>query len=133
MLIGLAGAGLVGGTWLLGELAMRLAFGSDAVLGRSLLTVLALLAACYLLNELLNQVLFARGLASLAAAAWVLGLLATGTGVLLIRAELLARVSYALTLGAVITTVALAGAHVLTLRTRPLATPTIPTRDGHAP
>gem|GEM_PF-587538 len=125
-LIVLAGAGLVGGTWLLGEFAMRLAFGDDVAMSRGLLTVLALLAAFYLLNELLNQVLFARGLASLAAAGWVLGFFATAGGVLFIKAELLARVSYALTLGLMVTTLALASMHLLTSRRRPLSASTVP-------
>ncbi len=125
-LIALAGAGLVGGTWLLGELAMRLTFGADAAMDRVLLTVLALLAALYLLNELLNQILFARGLAALAAAGWVLGLLATAVGILVLKMELLARVSYALAIGAMVTSVALASAHLLTSRTRRPTTPTVP-------
>ncbi len=108
-LIGLAGVGLVAGTWLLGEFAMRLAFGEDARMGRGLLAVLAVLAAVYLLNELLNQVLFARGLAPLAATAWMLGLLATGAGIAVLRLDLLARVTYSLTLGSIVTAVFLAG------------------------
>jgi O-antigen/teichoic acid export membrane protein len=115
VLIVLAGGGLVGGTWLMGELAMRLTFGSDAAMDRGLLTTLALLAALYLLNELLNQMLFARGFAALAAVGWVLGLLATGVGIAVLSQELLTRVAYALTLGAAFTTVFLAGGHILSV------------------
>ena len=124
-LIVLAGTGLVGGTWLLGELVMRLTFGADAGMDRVLLTVLSLLAALYLLNELLNQILFARGLAALAAASWVLGLLATAVGIFVLGMELLTRVSYALAIGAMVTTLALASAHLLTCRTRRPTAPTV--------
>jgi O-antigen/teichoic acid export membrane protein len=115
-----AGLGLVGGTWLLGEKVMPL-FGKEFRLERGLLTVLAVVAACYLLGELLNQVLFARGLARLAATGWLLGIAVTGLATWLIRAELLERVALALGAGTATTVLALAAAHLLTLRGRPLA------------
>ena len=105
--LGIVGVLLVGGTWLLGELVMRLVYGSRFVMDRELLTVLAALAAILLLCELLNQVLFAKGLAWFAASSWVLGLLVGAmTAFMLQETEILARVSYALALGALATVVA---------------------------
>ena len=49
--------------WLFDEFVMRLVYGSKFVVGRELVTVLVALAPFYLLCELLNQVLFAEGLA----------------------------------------------------------------------
>lgn len=112
--IGLVGAGLVAGTWLFGQLAMRL-FGSEFVMSRDLLTVLALMAAIYLLCELLNQVLFARGLARLAALSWLVGLAVTGGITVVLRMELLHRVSYSLALGTASTAITLAACHIVTL------------------
>lgn len=75
-------------------------------MSRELLVVLATLAALLLLCELLNQVLFARGLAWLAAGSWLLGLAMAGGCTFLLRIELLERVSYGLALGAATTLVA---------------------------
>ena len=102
----LVGAGLVGGTWLLGGFAMRLVYGSGFVVDQRVLVVLASLVALYLLCELLNQVLFARGLAWAAAASWVLGLAVAIGFVLLSDINLLERVSYGFALGTLSTAVA---------------------------
>ncbi len=111
----IAGAALILVTWLLGERIMPF-FGSEFRLGRGLLTVLAVVAAFYLVAELLNQVLFARGLARLAAMGWLLGICATGLATwLLDGADLLERVSYGLAAGTLSTVLALAAFHWLTL------------------
>ena len=105
--VGSVGLALVGGTWLLGEFAMRLVYGSGIEVSRGVLTVLAALAACLLLCELLNQVLFATGLAWAAAGSWLLGLAVTaGLTLASQEVDLLERVSYALAFGAVSTVVA---------------------------
>lgn len=111
-LIGLAGAGLVGGMWLFGELALRLFSGPEFRVGRGLLTLLAALAACYLLAELLTQVLYARNRARLAACAWVLGVAVSALAAFLGAGELLGRVSLALALGAGATATSLALFHL---------------------
>lgn len=96
-IVSLVGVVLVGGMWLLGEFAMRLVYGSKFAVSQELLTVLAMLAAFYLLCELLNQVLFARGLAWGAVASWVLGVFVAIGATLVLQNEILSRVSYALT------------------------------------
>lgn len=126
--VGLVGVLLVGGTWLFGEFAMRLVYGSRFVVDRDLLTVLAALAATLLLCELLNQVLFAKGLAWFAAASWVLGLVAGTGAAFALQAEILARVSYALALGALVTA-AVQTVFLATLKRRPPVKP----GEGQAP
>ena len=115
-LVGLAGAGLVAGMWLFGELALRLFSGPEFRVGRGLLTLLAALAACYLLAELLTQVLYARNRARHAAIGWVLGVAVSALAALLGRGELLGRVSLALALGAGATAASLALLHLGTRR-----------------
>lgn len=103
--VSLVGVTLVGGMWLLGELAMRLVYGSKFVISRELLTVLAVTAALYLLCELLNQVLFAKGFAWAATASWTLGIITTVGITVGLQTEILARVSYALVFGVAVTLV----------------------------
>ncbi len=121
-LIVLVDIGLVLGVWLLGEQVMPLLYGSEARMSRDLLVVLAILAALYLMGELLNQVLFARGLTPYAAGSWLLGVVGTGVATLLIQTELLHRISYALAVGSAVTVLSLAASHLLTRRSRPLGT-----------
>lgn len=101
--IGSVGVGIVIGTWLLGSFAMQLLYGDEFVMSRELLTVLGALAAFYLLCELLNQVLFAKGLAPRAVAGWLLGIGVALLVLLVTEGDLLSRVSYALTLGQIVT------------------------------
>jgi O-antigen/teichoic acid export membrane protein len=78
-------------------------------------------AAAYLVSELLNQALFARNLPRLAAACWLLGVVVTGLATWLLRIDLLERVAYALALGTTATAVALAAAHLAARRRAPLS------------
>lgn len=112
-LILLVDIGLVLGVWLLGAVAMPILYGSEVRMGQDLLVVLALLAAFYLMGELLNQVLFARGLTPYAASSWLLGLVATGAATAVIQGELLHRVSYSLAIGGAVTVLALGISHLL--------------------
>ncbi len=113
-LVTLAAVGLVAGVWLFGEWAVRVLYGPEFGIGRTLLVVLGALAAFYLLSELWNQVLFARGLAHFAAIGWFLGVGVALVFMLLMRAELLERVSYALAAGGAATTISLSMCHFLT-------------------
>lgn len=117
-LMGLVGAAMVGGTWLLGEWAMRLLFpGFDA--NRSILTALALLAAFYLLSETLNQALFALGRARLAALGWLAGLPVAALCLALPVEDLANRVALALALGAFAATLAQATFYLSARRLAP--------------
>lgn len=116
----LMGGAIVGGAALFGELAIGL-FGRGFRLERGLLVVLAVVAAAYLVSELLNQALFARNLPRLAAACWLLGVAVTGAATWLLRTGLLERVAYALALGTAATAVALAAAHMAARRRAPLS------------
>src|ERR687894_1581900 len=73
--VGLVGLTMVGGTWALGEWAMRLFAGREFDASRELLVTLAVLAASYLMCDMLNQALFALGRTRLAALGWLIGLL----------------------------------------------------------
>src|ERR671916_1337164 len=59
--VGLVGLVMVGGTWALGEWAMRLFAGREFDASRELLVTLAALAAFYLMCDMLKQGLFALG------------------------------------------------------------------------
>lgn len=122
--VGCVGLLLIGGMWLLGEPAMKLVYGPQLGAERETLTVLAVLAAALLLCELLNQVLFAKGLAWLAATSWVLGLLGSVGLLLLLQSEILTRVSYALALGSVVTA-AIQIVFITRLRHRPRSAPPV--------
>ena len=92
---------MVAGTWLLGEWALKLVYGPEFDAGTTVLTLLATLAACYLLTETLSQALFALGRARLAALGWLVGLPVAGAVMLLLDAAgPLELVSWALALGA---------------------------------
>lgn len=104
--VGFVGITLVGGAWLFGNFAMKLLYGSEFSLSRELLAVLAVFIACHLLCVLLNQILFAKERAWFAAASWFLGISVAAGATLILQAELLSRVSYALAFGTVSTAVA---------------------------
>ena len=98
-IVGLIGVLMVAGTWLLGEWAMRLLYGPAFEASREVLVALAALAAFYLMSDLLNQALFARNHARLAALGWMAGLPVSAVSLALMRADILERVSYSLALG----------------------------------
>ena len=116
--VGLVGVLMVGGTWALGEWAIRLFAGSEFDTTRWVLVSLALLAAFYLLTETLSQALFALGHARLAALGWLVGLPVAAACMALPVAGLLERVSFALALGALAAAVAQAALY-MTVRRRP--------------
>lgn len=118
-----AGAALVAGIWLLGEFGMRLLYGPGFEVPRGVLVALAVLAAAYLLCELLSQALFASGRARFAALGWFAGLVvaavsvaATWPGADAPSGVALAGLSYPLALGAVGAAVALAALYAATRR-----------------
>jgi O-antigen/teichoic acid export membrane protein len=116
--VGLVGVLMVGGTWALGEWAIRLFAGSEFDTTRWVLVSLALLAAFYLLTETLSQALFALGHARLAALGWLVGLPVAAACMALPVAGLLERVSFALALGALAAALAQAALY-MTVRRRP--------------
>lgn len=98
--VGAMGVLMVAGTWLLGEWALGLVYGPEFDAGTGILTLLAALAAFYLLTETLSQALFALGRARLASLGWLLGLPVAAVVMLLSSAGTLERVSFSLALGA---------------------------------
>lgn len=119
--VGLVGALMVGGAWLLGEWGLRLFAGERYVAENALLVALAALAAFYLLSETLNQALFALGRARLAAVGWTFGLLVSAVCVVafgLGGADVLYRVAYSLTCGTFVAAAAQA-VFYLVVRGRP--------------
>lgn len=92
-LLGLVGVLMVSLTWPLGEWAVKVFAGEGFDASRGVLVLLAALAAFYLLCGLLNQVLFARGLARLSALAWILGLPVSAVCLALFETDLLLRVA----------------------------------------
>ncbi len=103
-LVGLVGLLMLGGTWVFGEWAIKLA-GRDFNASRGLLMSLAALAAFYLICDLMNQVLFARGLGRLAVTAWVSSLPVVGLLMALLSVQTLYRISISLVVGVVIVAV----------------------------
>jgi O-antigen/teichoic acid export membrane protein len=99
-IVGLVCGLMVGGTWVLGEWAMRLFAGREFDASREVLVTLAVLAAFYLMCDMLNQALFALGHARLAAFGWLIGLLVSAASVAVLSVDILERVSYSLALGA---------------------------------
>ena len=97
--VALIGVLMVGGTWALGEWAMRLFAGRGFDASREMLVTLAALAAFYLMCDMLNQALFALGRARLAAFGWLIGLLVSAVCVVALNVAVLERVSYSLSLG----------------------------------
>src|SRR5918998_759557 len=98
-MVGLIGVLMVAGTWLLGEWGMKLFAGPGFEVDQRVLVMLAVLAAFYLMSEMLNQALFARGQARLAALGWMAGLPVSAVSLLLLSTDVLERVSYSLALG----------------------------------
>lgn len=105
-MVGLVGVLMVGGAWLLGEWGLKLFAGSRYEADNSLLALLAALAAFYLLSETLNQALFALGRGRLAALGWAVGLLSAAVCVALLPLDVVERVTYSVTLGALIAALA---------------------------
>jgi O-antigen/teichoic acid export membrane protein len=99
-IVGAVGILMVGGAWTLGEWGLKLFAGERYEAENTLLAALAALAAFYLLSETLNQALFALGRARLAAVGWLLGLGVSVVCVAVLGGDVLYRISYSLTLGA---------------------------------
>ena len=90
---------MVGGTWILGEWAIKIFAGKDFDASQEMLTLLAALAAFYLLSDAISQALFALGRARLAAFGWACGLLAAIICLALLDMQVLDRISTSLVLG----------------------------------
>jgi len=116
-IVALVGILMVGGTWLLGEWGMAL-FAPDFDASRGLLVGLAALAAFYILSDMLNQALFARGHGRLAVLGWLVGLPVCGVCLELLRADVIERVAYSFALGT-LAAAASQAAFYLTTRERP--------------
>ena len=104
--VGAVGVLMVGGAWVLGEWGLKIFAGERYQAENSLLVLLAALAAFYLLSETLNQALYALGRGRLAAAGWVAGLLSAALCVLVLRADLIERISVSLVVGAAVAALA---------------------------
>ena len=115
-IVGLVGLLMVGGTWALGGWAMSLFAGRGFDASRALLVTLAVLAAFYLMCDMLNQGLFALGRARLAALGWLIGLLVSACSLALLATEILERVSYSLALGALAAAVSQAAFYLVVRR-----------------
>src|SRR3712207_6150904 len=105
-IVGGVGVLMVGGAWLLGEWGLKVFAGDRYEADNALLALLAALAAFYLLAETLNQALYALGRGRLAAVGWVAGLLSAALCVLLIRTDLIERISVSLVVGAAVAALA---------------------------
>ena len=116
-IVALVGILMLGGTWLLGEWGMGL-FAPDFDASRGLLVGLAALAAFYILSDMLNQALFARGHGRLAVLGWLVGLPVCGVCLELLGAHVIERVAYSLALGT-LAAAASQAAFYLTTRERP--------------
>jgi O-antigen/teichoic acid export membrane protein len=97
--VGLVGALMVGGTWLLGEWGLRIYAGQEFETSPSVLVALAAMAAFYLLSETVSQSLFALGRGRLAALGWFAGLLASAACLAMLGVGVVERVSYSLAVG----------------------------------
>ena len=117
-MVGLVGVLMVGGTWLVGEWAMRLFAGREFDASREMLVTLAALAAFYLMCDMLNQALFALGWARLAALGWLVGLLVSVVCVATLNVGILERVSYSLALGTLAAAASQAAFYLATRRPR---------------
>ena len=117
-IVGLVGVLMVACTWLLGERAMKLFAGPGFEVDHRVLVALAALAAFYLVSDLLNQALFARGHARLAALGWLAGLPVSAVSLALLRTDILERVSYSLALGTFVAATSQAAFYLAT-RERP--------------
>lgn len=114
--VGGVGALILAGAWLFGGLGMRLLYGPDFEIDQGILVLLGALAAFYLLGEVLNQALFARGLARLAALGWAAGLVSSLAALAALRLDVLERVSFALALGAAVAVAVQAALYVVARR-----------------
>lgn len=103
--VGGVGVLIVGGAWLFGELGMGLLYGPRFEMDQGPLVALALLATSSLLCEVLDQALFARGEARLAALSWLPGVLVAVAAALTLRTgavgDPVSGISLALALGGV--------------------------------
>src|SRR5829696_8977807 len=115
--VGLVGALMVGGKWLLGEWGLKFYAGREFETSLSVLVALAAMAAFYLLSETVSQGLFALGRGRLAAIGWFVGLLASATCLATIGVGVVERVSYSLAAGT-FAAAAMQGVFYLTLRRR---------------
>jgi O-antigen/teichoic acid export membrane protein len=114
--VGLVGALMIEGTWLLGEWGLRLFAGSEFDASRAVLVALAAMAAFYLVSETVSQGLFALGHGRLAALGWFVGLLASAVCMAVLGVGIVERVSYSLTLGTFVAAVAQAVFYLVTRR-----------------
>lgn len=105
-LVGGVGVLMVGGAWLLGGWGLKVFAGDRYEAENTLLVLLAALAAFYLLSETLNQALYALGKGRLAAAGWLLGLLSAALCVLVLKTDLIERISVSLVVGAAVAALA---------------------------
>src|SRR5215218_9600283 len=115
--VGLIGALMVGGTWLLGEWGLKIYAGKEFVASSSVLVALAAMAAFYLLSETVSQGLFALGRGRLAAIGWFIGLLASAACLAALGVGVVERVSYSLAAGT-FAAAAVQGVFYLVLRRR---------------
>ena len=120
-MVGLVGALMVGGTWLLGEWALKIYAGQEFRASPSVLVALAAMAAFYLLSETVSQGLFALGRGRLAAIGWFVGLLASAACLAALGVGVVERVSYSLAIGTFAAALA-QGALYLALRRRSRST-----------
>src|SRR5918998_377370 len=117
-IVSLVGVLMVGGTWVLGEWAMRLFAGREFGASREMLVTLAVLAAFYLMCDMLNQALFALGRTRLTALGWLIGLLVSTICVVALNMGILERVSYSLALGTLAAAAAQAAFYLATRERR---------------
>jgi O-antigen/teichoic acid export membrane protein len=115
--VGLIGALMVGGTWLLGEWGLKIYAGQEFVASASVLVALAAMAAFYLLSETVSQGLFALGRGRLAALGWFIGLLVSSACLAALGVGVVERVSYSLAAGT-FAAAAVQGVFYLVLRRR---------------
>lgn len=115
-IVSVIGIMMVGGTWILGEWAIKIFAGSDFDASQEMLTLLAALAAFYLLSETISQALFALGRARLAAIGWACGLLASMICLTVLDMQVLDRISTSLAFGAAAAAVAQAVFYLLARR-----------------
>ena len=112
--VGLVGALMVGGTWLLGDWALKIYAGQEFEVSLSVLVALAAMAAFYLLSETVSQSLFALGRGRLAAIGWFSGLLAAAACLAMLGVGVVDRVSYSLVLGTFVAAVVQAAFYLAT-------------------
>ena len=115
-LVGLVGLLMLGGTWGLGQWAIKLAAGPGYNPSRGLLMTLAALAALYLICDLMNQTLFARGLGRLSVVAWVSSLPVAGLLMALLNVPVLYRISIPLVVGVAVVAALQATLYLLATR-----------------